>query len=201
MVPASVMQVWGSLITPMNHRYAAVIQSGKAADEALNQGVEFVLNDPNVKHFKYILFMDDDNLPPVDGLLTLTETIGDYDGISGLYVTKFQPHWPLILGDPKNVNDFTPQAHTEGIHECNGMGMGFVLVKIDVFRKMPKPWFKMVERPEPGIKRMQEDLYFFWNARKQGFRFAVNCSVRVGHLNTTNGMVYYPTKPKEPDNG
>lgn len=196
MVPASVMQVWGALITPMNHRYASVIQTGKAADEALNGGVEFVLSDKNVANFKYILFMDDDNLPPVDGLLTLLETISDYDGISGLYVTKTQPHWPLILGDPKDLNDYTPRSYSSGIHECNAMGMGFVLIKIDVFRQMEPPWFKMIERPVPGIRRMQEDIFFFRQARANGFRFAVNAGVKVGHLDTQNGMVYYPPEQK-----
>lgn len=196
LIPAATVQAWGSLATPLNHKYAAFIETGKAADEALNHAVETILRPDFAKLFKYILFWDDDNIPPQDGLLTLLETISDYDGISGLYVTKDEMHWPLILGDPKNISDWTPLPYKDGIHECNGMGMGFVLIKLDVFQKMQAPWFKTVERPEKGIRRMHEDVYFFYHARQQGFRFACNCDVKVGHLNSDTGQIFYPLPAK-----
>lgn len=203
MIPARTVQVWGSLFTPMNHKYASLIEAERDADEALNHAIEYILKDNETNKFKYVLFMDDDNIPPQDGLLTLLKTIGDYDGISGLYVTKDEAHWPLILGDPRNIKDWTPQSqYREGVHECNGMGMGFVLLKLDIFKAMEKPWFKCVESPEGEFRRMQEDVYFYYHARQKGFRFAVNADCRVGHLDITNGLVYYPPeKKKEPENG
>ena len=203
MIPARTVQVWGSLFTPLNHKYASLIESEKEADEALNHAVETILADMQAMNFKYVLFMDDDNIPPQDGLLTLLKTIGEYDGISGLYVTKDPAHWPLMLGDPKDLKDWTPQGYREGVHECNGMGMGFVLLKLEIFKAMPKPWFKIVNSPQGNIRRMNEDVYFYYHARQAGYRFSCNCDVKVGHLNVPTGEVFYPpeAKKKEPTNG
>jgi hypothetical protein len=58
--------------------------------------------------------------------------------------------------------------------------MGFNLWRISTFKdeKLRKPWFKTVAGSE-GVGT--QDLYFWSDARKNGYRCAVDNSVLVGH--------------------
>jgi hypothetical protein len=66
--------------------------------------------------------------------------------------------------------------------ECYGTGMGFNLWRTDMFRdpKLRRPWFRTLASAEEGIGT--QDLYFWGDARKYGYRAAVDCSVLVGHF-------------------
>ena len=77
--------------------------------------------------------------------------------------------------------------------ECNGLGMGFNLFKLDIFKnkELPKPWFKTVQEVIPGgAKAYTQDLFFFEQAAKCGYRFAVDCRVLVGHYDLQNDIIW-----------
>lgn len=192
-IKARVVKSWMNVMRPMNQIVVGPeFIEGKEVGEAYQGAFEFILAHPELKKFKYILTVEEDNLPPSDGLLQLYESIGDYDCIAGLYWTKSSDishiySQPMIYGNPKNKKipkDFTPQVPIpESVQECNGLGMGFNLWKIDSFKtklkSMPKPWFKTVQ--EKG-RAFTQDLYFFNEAARYGFRCACDTRVRVGHL-------------------
>jgi hypothetical protein len=108
----------------------------------------------------------------------------------------------MAYGDPKVYEEtgelnFIPRSVEEPIRngeviEVNGIAMGCALWKMDLFREIEQPWFKtLCESPdEKSAKVATQDLYFCTNARKAGKRFAVDCSIKVGHLDTTTGVVY-----------
>jgi hypothetical protein len=58
--------------------------------------------------------------------------------------------------------------------------MGFNLWRLKMFRdeRLRKPWFKTVA-DHTGVGT--QDLYFWSDARKYGYRCAIDCSVKVGH--------------------
>ena len=72
--------------------------------------------------------------------------------------------------------------------ECNGVGMGFALWKMSIFKdeRLRKPWFKTIAGREGAGT---QDLYFWGDARKYGYRCAVDCAVCVGHIDG-NGFVW-----------
>ena len=117
--------------------------------------------------------MEDDNIPPPDGLIKLYESIGKYDVVSGLYWTKGEAGQPMIYGNPMEVPlSFRPQAPIpDAVQEACGLGMGFNLFKLDMFRdkKLRKPWFKTLQKYDPqggGSACYTQDLYFYEDARK-----------------------------------
>ena len=144
-----------------------------------------ILGHPELKNWKYLLTLEEDNIPPPDGLLKLYEGIGKYDAIGGLYWTKGEGGMPMIYGDPKEMpRNYRPQVpQLDKVQECNGLGMGFTLFKISMFKKVEKPWFKT-------LQNMTQDLFFFDKAAKDGFRFAVDNRVKVGHMDPTSGMIW-----------
>lgn len=195
LIPAKVVQSWMSLIRPMNQKVIGPLFAiGLEVGEAYNQMIKSILDNPNLADYKYILTIEEDNIPPADGLLKLYENIDKYDVVAGLYWTKGEGGQPMIYGDPKVFpKNYTPQLPRTGeVQEANGLGMGFNLYKLDMFKKLPYPWFKTVQEvvPGQGVRMMTQDIYFYDNASKEGYKFACDNRVLVGHYDATNDIIW-----------
>lgn len=195
LVPARVVQSWMALMLPMNQRCVRLFIENMEVGDAYNHAVNMILGHSELSKWKYMLTLEEDNLPPPDGLLKLYEAIhrSRYAAVGGLYWTKGPGGMPMCYGDPNGVLNFIPQIpRAEALHECNGLGMGFTLFKIDAFRKLEPPWFKTAQEyaPGKGTTMYTQDLYFFQRAREAGLRVACDTRVRVGHLDVDSGIVW-----------
>jgi hypothetical protein len=196
-IPARVVQSWLGLMRPMNQKVIGPIFAiGMEVGQAYNSLIEMILSNPELSKYKYILTIEEDNCPPADGLLKLYESMDKYDVVQGLYWTKGEGGQPMIYGDPTVIpKNFIPQLPKIGeVMHCNGLGMGFNLFKLDIFKDkdVPKPWFKTVQEviPGQGARAYTQDLYFFENAAKCGYKFAVDCNVKVGHYSYDQDIMW-----------
>lgn len=188
-IPARAVESWMGLASPMNNAFVRMFITGMEVGEAYNAAIETILGHPQLQNFKYVLTLEEDNLPPYDGLLKLQESIKDFDAVGGLYWTKGPGGQPMIYGNAKETLNFRPQEPlAETVQECHGLGMGFTLFRLDLFRELEKPWFRTLNAE--GGKTYTQDLYFFENARKAGKRVACDTRVRVGHLDNSTGVVW-----------
>ncbi len=183
------------LMRPMNQKvFGPLYMSGMEVGDAFNAAVEMILENPDLSKFKFMLCYEDDNVPPPDGLLKLYEGIKEYDAIGGLYFTKGECGQPMCYGNPnESPLNFIPQMPApESLTRCNGLGMGFTLIKLSVFKKIPKPWFvtKQSHDPNKGSKCYTQDLYFFENLAKAGGRVACDSRVKVGHFDAESGDMW-----------
>lgn len=200
-----VVAAWQSLIAPMNQKRALLFAAGDEVGHAYDNMIKNVLASPELAKWKYILTLEDDNLPMPDAHVRLLESIEHgtkYDAVSGIYFTKGEVNMPMAYGDPEEtrmtgVLDFRPrdvrQALKHGtLMEVNGIAMGCALWRLDMFKQLPPPWFVTVADliPEKGVVAMTQDLYFCKRAREAGKRFAVDFRCRVGHLDVNTGIVY-----------
>lgn len=190
-----VVQSWWSIITPMNQRVIKVFASGFEVGDAYENMFEMIINHPDLSKWKYVLTLEEDNMPAPDGLLKLYENIEKFAVIGGLYWTKGEGGQPMIYGEGKDGDlHFRPQPPVKDIQECDGLGMGFTLFNLDIFRdqKLARPWFKTCQDWDPGIgaKVMTQDLYFFEKIRKLGYKVACDTRVKVGHLDVNTGVVW-----------
>lgn len=196
MIHAKVIQNWWTLFTPMNQKFIRMFAIGMEVGAAYCNMIEAILADPNLSKWKYILTLEEDNMPPPDGLLKLLENMDKYDAIGGLYWTKGELGQPMIYGNPHEIPlTFVPQLPIpETIQECNGLGMGFTLFKLDIFKdpRVPKPWFKTLQEYKPGVgaRGYTQDLYFFENIYKLGYKVACDTRVKVGHYDKENDIVW-----------
>ncbi len=195
MIHCKVVSAWWSLITPMNQKSTKVFAVGMEVGDAYNSMIEQIAVNPELSKWKYILTMEEDNLPPPDGLLKLYESMNDYDVVGGLYWTKGEHGQPMIYGEGKDDDlHFRPQPPRDEIQRCDGLGMGFTLFKMDIFKdpRVPKPWFRTLNEydPQTGIKMYTQDLYFFENIRKLGYKVACDTRVKVGHLDPQSEVVW-----------
>lgn len=192
-----VVSSWMAMMRPMNQKcIGPIFLQGMEVGEAYNAGVEMVLNSPELSTWPYILTLEEDNMPPADGLLRLYESIeaGPYDAVGGLYWTKGPGGQPMIYGDPAVMpRNFIPQLPVpEAIQPCNGLGMGFTLFRTATFTRLPRPWFKTVQEvvPGQGARSFTQDLWYFNNARGAGCSFASDNRVLVGHYDPTEDLVW-----------
>lgn len=196
-IPAKVVQSWMNLMKPMNQKVIGPIFAiGLEVGDAYNQLFELILSNSDLCNWKYVLTIEDDNMPPPDGLLKLYENIEHYDVLGALYWTKGEGGMPMIYGNPKEIPlSFRPQLPVlNAIQPACGLGMGFNLWRLSIFKddKIPKPWFKTEQKYEPGVgsKVYTQDLYFYEQAGRLGYRFACDTRVRVGHYDLLQDRVW-----------
>jgi hypothetical protein len=155
---------------------------------AYSDTIQMILDNPDLSKYKYLAFLEHDNIIQPDCFLQLIAALENnpqYSIMSGAYFTKgpggvFQA-WGSPDEDP--VINFRPQPpRSDGsIMEVYGTGMGACVMKLSMFKdeKLRRPWFKTTSSVTEGA--MTQDLYFAMDARKNGYRAAVHCGVKVGH--------------------
>ena len=198
-IPAKVVQNWLGMMLPMNQKVIRIFMIGMEVGEAYSAAIDMILTNPELSKWKYILSLEEDNMPPPDGLLKLYEAINTppgHDVVSGLYWTKGESGQPMIYG---NINEiplnFIPQVpKVDTIQRCNGLGMGFNLFRMDIFKdpKLEKPFFKTVQEHRPGVgtKVYTQDLQFYEKAGRLGYTFACDTKVKVGHYDIDRDIVW-----------
>jgi hypothetical protein len=200
--PTRVVQSWMKLMKPMNQQvYGPIFAESMQVDTAYNTLFQYVLDSPLLNKAKYILTIEEDNLPPPDGLLKLYESMDKYDVVGGLYWGKGENGFPMMFGDPENGPEdgkpVLPQKDT--VQQVNALGMGFNLFKTDIFKNIDGPWFKTIQEYHTdygtgevisGMGSMTQDVYFYRLAAEHGYKFACDTSVHVGHFDAKNDKVW-----------
>src|SRR5579863_7996980 len=195
MIHHQVVAAWQGLIAPMNQKRAILFASGDEVGIAYNNMIANILANPELKKWKYVLTLEDDNLPPQDAHIRLLESIDfqKYDAVSGLYFTKGEQNMPMAYGDPAEyrrtgVLDFRPRDIRDAlkagqIMPVNGIAMGCALWRMDLFRETPPPWFVTVADivEGKGVQCYTQDLSACERWIRKGKTFAVDLRVKVGH--------------------
>lgn len=131
----------------------------------------------------YLFMIDDDMICPDDLFERLYAH--DVDIVSPLAFTRNFPHHPVMYALEEKFDPVT-QAHgykrrivhnypKDRLVECDAVGFGAALIKAEVLKKMPKPWFMCSEGTG-------EDILFCHNARRLGFRVFMDTLTKLGHL-------------------
>ena len=142
---------------PIHHSIVWHLPQNLPVDEARTLAAETAIKD----RCKYVLFRDYDVLAPPNALNVIMAR--DVDVIGAPYLSKQKPPWPLIIKDGAPT-----WAWKYGdVVKCDRIGMGFTLIKTEVFERLPKPWFRTshCENPEfglnaPAVQSYTEDIFF-----------------------------------------
>lgn len=194
LIPAKVALSHWNLIFPPNQAVYRMLCLGMEVGEAYSKAIEAVLGHPELSQWEYLLTLEHDNIPPPDGVLKLIQRMEEhpeYACVGGLYWVKGPGSPPQLWGDPTDpVLNFRPIAPRPGeLVEVNGTGMGFNLWRLGMFRdeKLRRPWFA-TKAGADGVGT--QDLYFWGDAKKHGYRCAVDCGVLVGHHDHATGVTW-----------
>lgn len=197
-IPSRVVANW-QFMRPMNQKVVGpIFMERMEVAEAYNQGIKMILEHPEFSKYKYLMTIEEDNYPQYpDGLMKLYENMDKYDCIGGLYWTKGDNGQPMCYGDPavKPLN-FIPRNPTPNtLTPCNGLGMGFNLWNLNMFRDERFEygnWFQTIQEfvPGQGARAYTQDLAFFEKAVGLGYKFACDARVPVIHWDEQNQIAW-----------
>ena len=187
-IPAKIALSLWNLAFPPNNGVVRILAQGMEVGDAYSNAIESVLAHPELKDWEYLLTIEHDNAPPGDGVVKLVQRMEEHPElacISGLYFTKGEGGVAQIWGDTTDLLlNFRPQIPdlNNGLKSCYGTGMGFALWRMSMFRdpKLERPLFR-TKNGMNGEGVGTQDLVFWTNAFKHGYKCAVDCAVKVGH--------------------
>ncbi len=127
----------------------------------------------------YVLFLDSDMTFPAN--LVERMVAHDKDIVACNYATRRLPVKTVAFKSFENLENMYSLGKG-GLEECDAVGMGVMLVKAEVFRKLKYPWFQIHYMPNARIW-MGEDMYFCKLAKAGGYKIWIDHSLsnEVGH--------------------
>lgn len=138
----------------------------------------------------YLLMIDDDMTFEPDILDRLIANDKDICGVAyhsrgGNKSFKYPADAIMSIAEPEKGKYIILEENTDpkykttfGVHAT---GTGIILIKTEVFKKIPQPWF-MFEYHENGCCKTGEDWYFCEKAKKYGIKTFADPRPKVGHL-------------------
>lgn len=173
------------------------VRSGMPYDVARNS----VCDDLLKSGFQWLLFLDDDVIPPSDVFARLASH--NQDIVSGLYYRRHEPVCPVAMkidgaGQPQWVTAWDPP---NSLLEVDLVGAGCLLIHRRALEQMPRPWFeweigKAEDPAKPrGRTAMSEDFAFCLRAKSAGFKIHLDTSVRCDHIGLGSATVEGVFKP------
>ena len=145
-----------------------------SAAEARNKFIKVC--QENKSRPDYIWFVDSDTLPDKYSLKRLLSD--NKDIVSGLYFRRGWPYPPLIMLENPKVEgryNFLAEYPQNSLVECDAIGLGNCLIKMEVFDKVEYPWFAQ-------IGSNTEDVYFCKKAKEKGYKVFVDTGTKSKHI-------------------
>lgn len=122
------------------------------------------------KNCTHLLFIDDDMVFPPETLDRLLEAQKDVVGV--VYHARALPL--------KHTVEYEGELPTT-LFECGAVGAGILLIKLDILRETPQPWF-VSEHYENGLAKTGEDTYFCHKMKEKGYEVWCDPTLVVKHL-------------------
>lgn len=169
----------------------------KPIADARNEIVQYALD----QGANYIFWVDDDVIPPPDAFLKMYNHQKDI--VNGVYWSKSNPPMPLLFRN--HLEGPYWDWHIGDFIEIDAAGNGLTLVKTDVYRKISEtvggPWYSTeyvsFKNATQSPANNTEDLYFYWKAKKAGFKIWADTSIQAFHYEK-NTQVLYAMPPNAP---
>lgn len=134
----------------------------------------------------WILMMDDDQIVPRDMFerLHATAMATGADLVSPMVTQRLHPFHPVMWkqswsdeGGKKYIsNQFIADYEPNAVVECDAVGFGVVLIRVDAIRKIKQPRFF-------SNTHLGEDIFFCIKAKGEaGAKIVMDTAIKVGHL-------------------
>jgi len=129
----------------------------------------------------HLLFMDVDQIYPVD---TITKLLKHRLPVVAAKVNRrYPPFDPIMLkitdAGYQPIDDYVPGS----LVSVDATGTGCILYDMEVFKKIPRPWYRFQKHPETGLV-IGEDIGLCQELKKLDYEIFVDTSIEVGHLAT-----------------
>jgi len=135
----------------------------------------------------HLMFLDADMMFDNDAMWTLLQH-ADKDIVAGNYNIRRDPKSVSGSGSTVKmmVNDeivSLTELPKGGIFQCYAAPTGFMLINLEVFKKLKKPYF--VEWEDKEGNHTTEDVDFCIKANKAGLEVWCDPTIKIGHIGST----------------
>lgn len=177
-----------SLQTPAAFECRLWEPHGMSVAEARNSSIR----KAKAEGFNYIFWIDDDTIVPRNALVQLISH--DADIVGGFYYRKYVPlesvgmREVLVEGNRKVPSRIRNYKVGDILHNTLVLPSGITLIKLDVFDKIPEPWYTTVLiESAPAIT---EDTYFCQKARDAGYDIITDTGVQGIHVDMASNKIF-----------
>jgi hypothetical protein len=170
----------------------------KPGEVGVDEGRNMIVRNAIEMKAPYIYFWDDDVAPPPNACRLLLYDLEQDDDLwiaGGIYCSKEDPPQPLVFkGD--GVGSYWKWKAGERF-ECTGLGTGAMMIRTEIFSKLPEPWFKTLDEDMPPegytMLRQTDDLYFCNRVIEAGGKILADANVLCVHwdYDTDPPKAYY----------
>lgn len=139
----------------------------RGIEKAIAQGAE------------YILTIDYDTVFDEEQVKTLCRQLSDHPEYDILVPVQMKREADQVLFQMNGSRDFS-----QSITPIKSGHFGLTVFDVNVFSRLPKPWFLGVPDPKGTWDdgRVDEDMYFWSQCEKAGIKVGSANEVRIGHL-------------------
>jgi len=150
-------------------------------DWARNNLAQWITENPNPytgNKYTHVFWLDDDHVFNPDMACCLARH--NLDMVGATYYARVAKHTPVVYiknPDPEvdKYGHYPLAEPPQEVFECDAIGFGAMLMKADVFAKVPKPWFTI-------DYRAGEDIAFCVHAKEAGVKVHCDGAYRMAHI-------------------
>lgn len=153
----------------------------------LNQR-EKLIEEAKLINSDYVLWLDSDMVLPSTAAIRLLEHNQDIVGCN--YLKRTKPLKPVAYKNIEDWDSFLPLTIEENLVEVEGVGMGCILIKTEIFNKIKKPYFEFTYN-EKSDDWLGEDFNLLKKLREVGYKVYIDTllSSEIKHM----GLYAYGT--------
>lgn len=166
-----------STLTKDNIEFEVLFNLGSVIASQRNKLVEIAIT----KNATHILWLDSDMHFPASVVNRFLKH--NKDIVAATYTTRVKPQRSVAFLNEYDLNDRL--VKTTGLHKVFAVGLGCMLVNIEVYKALPKPWFQY-KWDETLQDLSGEDIYFCKYAKDNGYEVWIDGEVSdlVAHIGT-----------------
>jgi len=152
---------------------------GRPVDDNYNHIVKTALED----RADYIITVEDDTFPPPDALVRLMEVMrkNPKAAVGAYYPKKEKSRQGVHIIVKNGKRQF--MKDNGKVQKAYTMAMGCSIYPIELFMKIPYPWFKTTAN-------LSQDSFFSQLVREAGYKLLVDTSVKCKHVDRETGEVF-----------
>lgn len=164
-----------ALARPMNSVY--IRPKGRGPLDHIRNELVMVAKQMGCTH---IWMADTDQVYPQRVLVQLLSH--DLPVVAAKVHRRYEPYDPILMRGKHGSYKAVPDEEWKkgGLVEVDATGCGSILYNMEVFDKVPNPWFEF--HMEDQVNPIGEDVDFCQKLRKVGVKIYVDCDIKVGHM-------------------
>lgn len=162
------------MLKELPYDYNVIFQQGCI----IHQNRENIVKEAIKQKCTHLLFIDSDMFFEADSIMTLLGRDKDIVGVNS-HLRKFPITSTIQMPEAEKLT--LKEDHPDGFFTVDAVTTAFLLIKLDVFKKLEHPWF-FWEVDTEGNTVLGEDYWFCRSAKEKGFDIWVDLSIKIGHV-------------------